>query len=194
MPPNRKAAHDLITDVLPNVSTSLLAAKTVPVAEPRLTVSYWDWPVDDAIARIQYGESIRELLSSSHIEANVVEEAKRLAEKKVETMVREHVTGEDEDYWQMSSEAIENNGPLHETRVETATKYAVAMSEVAKHEYWEWTTDHKDALMRQILAEERAHELVGCNHIQANLVRDAVCYKELGKVPSLSANDAYWVF
>jgi hypothetical protein len=180
MAPNRKSNADVVDSLHVNASFLVqskyvpLTASAQPEPEPSSddglvhaphsldathpAQSYWNWPAQEEtkeqlIARILEEERVRQLLSVSHVENNLVIQAQqqRKTEENVE-MVSAPET--DDDYWKDYTPATRTAQP--------------------QPSYWEWPTlteeEQRQQLIQQILEEEACRQTFSVAHIQKNLM------------------------
>jgi len=230
MPPNRKGHNDLIDGIAElNVAafvkestfppltrdkqTSPTSAETsqVELKPPADAQSYWDWPADATIKRIEEEERTRQLFSCDRMEANLEKETKRLQQKS-EIIHAEHKNADEvEAYWSMSppetdaiameltaAQHIQDNLKKRPTAPgdNSSLEHADYLKDPSHpgHSYWDWPSavDTKQRIIQSILEKERVRELFQVDHIEKHLMEEA--RKNMSESSNLvAANDAYWV-
>jgi hypothetical protein len=130
--------------------------------------SYWDWPAQQqdatkeqttTIARILEEERVRQLLSVSHVEKNLIPAQVVKTEEEDVEMVSAPETDDDYDYWYQPSE---DYAPAPRTAAH------------AQPSYWDWPTlseeEQRQQLIQQILEEDACRQTFSGAHIQENLM------------------------
>mmetsp|Transcript_23339 Transcript_23339/g.48487 ORF Transcript_23339/g.48487 Transcript_23339/m.48487 type:complete len:211 (-) Transcript_23339:116-748(-) len=209
MPPNRKS--NVLLEDIPEIDVNQLKLAVVPststtaVAAPKAPASYWDWdtPTNDALVQqIQEEENIRQLLSVSHLEDNLLQESQRLHEKSsLVPQQRQHQKPlpEDEeitsdDYWESPSPDRAMTMAIPKPAAPVAAAKNNNQEARASASYWNWpTSQEKERLIQIVLEEERARRLTSGSFYETKLLQDAQ-QQEQESTPALkAAHDSYWV-
>ena len=213
MPPNRKAAHVLIADGPSPSAADLLVHQpstenVAKVQSPTLAdAGYWDWPADKEVQSLQQCEvEAARRVSAAHIESNLVSEASRRQNESVQMETLESSADEtsdnQQDYWYMPAFPKPRKQMNDVVKEEAKSVIVVNTDEAdidASKDYWNWPTSRgtgsteRDRLIRQILEEETARQLLSIEHIEANLCAAASslsCKNE--RLTSSISSDEYW--
>jgi hypothetical protein len=144
-----------------------LETKSVTASE--VSASYWDWPADQPTEQVN-------VLSLTNIESNLVQAAQKEDNKEYIT-----VAGND-SYWaeQAQEEQVRVSKPQH----------------VESPSYWEWTSeqDSKKEMIKKILRDEQARQLVSGKAIQQSLLRTAPPQDAVQVQTEKASNDTYWAW
>mmetsp|Transcript_21162 Transcript_21162/g.29918 ORF Transcript_21162/g.29918 Transcript_21162/m.29918 type:complete len:311 (+) Transcript_21162:76-1008(+) len=147
--------------------------------------SYWDWEPeeevsekDQLIQQILKEEEIRQKLSSSRIEENLVKDA---AESKEEDVEFVESAENSDDYW--------NEAPA----VVTAQHLKDATH--PKNNYWDWEDaqmeDKNKSMIDTILRDEAARQLLTVSHVEQTLMKAAPVVED---AKPTAAHDSYWTW
>lgn len=143
--------------------------QTESVAASEVSASYWDWQADQPTEQV-------DILSLSNIESNLVQAARKEENKEYIT-----VAGDD-SYWaeQEQEEPARVSKPQH----------------VESPSYWEWTSeqDSKKEMIKSILRDEQARQLVSVNAIQQNLLSAAAPQEAAQVQTEKASHDTYWAW
>jgi hypothetical protein len=143
--------------------------ETKSVAASEVSASYWDWPADQPTEQVN-------VLSLSNIESNLIQAAQKEDNKEYIT-----VAGDD-SYWaeEAQEEPVRVSKPQH---LETPS-------------YWEWTSeqDSKKEMIKKILRDDQARQLVSGKAIQQNLLSAAPPQDAVQVQTEKASNDTYWAW
>lgn len=146
--------------------------------------SYWDWEPeeevsekDQLIQQILKEEEIRQKLSSSRIEENLVKDAAESKEEDAEIVVSAENS---DDYW--------NEAPA------VVTAQHLKDASHPRNNYWDWEDaqmeDKNQSMIATILRDEAARQLMAVSHVEQTLKNAAPVSKD-GAKPT-AAHDSYW--
>lgn len=146
--------------------------------------SYWDWEPeeevsekDQLIQQILKEEEIRQKLSSSRIQENLVKDA---AESKEEVAEVVQSAENSDDYW--------NEAPA------VVTAQHLKDASHPKNNYWDWEDaqmeDKNQSMITTILRDEAARQLMSVSHVEQTLKNAAPVSENVSK--PAAAHDSYW--
>jgi hypothetical protein len=183
MAPNRKhvATIELPVDAIEHLRNAI-QPKFLPLTDPREQqqqqhesqaqvqqhcdyASYWDWTADTQAEEEE--PSKEHLFSTARIEANLIQDAKRIAEASPSDLVAAH-----DDYW-----CEEHAEPEEDSPSQTKPQH---------DEYWHMPANRIE--FRQQVAERRTSS----NQIQASL--QAASAQSVTPSRTHAANDSYWMW
>jgi hypothetical protein len=183
MAPNRKNIASLLETLSSNDLQGLqntIQPKFLPLTHPNEEqqqrkpqtqqveyVSYWDWSPEVEQEPV-------DLFSAANIQSNLIQAANAITESESQ-QVADH-----DDYWADRSQA---------------PAALVTQPQHVECSYWKWPADQdsKKAAIDQILAEERAYQLVSAATTEATeSAAEAPMSRHVE--PSKAANDTYWAW
>ncbi len=183
MAPNRKSVASLGQSISSNDLQSLqntVQPKFLPLTHPKEeqqqpkpeaqqveSISYWDWSPEVEQEPV-------DLFSAANIQSNLIQAANAITESESQ-QVADH-----DDYWADRSQA---------------PAALVTQPQHVECSYWKWPADQdsKKAAIDQILAEERAYQLVSAATTEATeSAAEAPMSRHVE--PSKVANDTYWTW
>jgi hypothetical protein len=185
MPPNRKTnvtledipTFDVLQLKLAAVAGDQATSKTT-TKQTEPDVSYWEWPTheDPLVERILQDETIRANLSVSHIEENLVKEARRLAAE-----AKEESNVENDEFWNMTLSSTEEKPLEAEKSEETVPASCIQWPSVV--------VESKEQMIQLILEEERARNLTSVGFYEQGLAGHSC---GLANATLNADNDLYW--